>query len=101
MCTNTFVQAEYIITDSESAISCIFLDPLDTSEKNCCVTHGICDEKAENAMVQECKIDPPYNIPLEISDLSSKRYCYTVTASNDNHTVRVEGTFILGKNYVI
>ena len=94
-CTNKFVRAEYIQTTYESTISCIFLNPYDTSEKTCCVTHEGCDKNGpEN--VQECKTDPPYNIQLEVSDCSSQRYCYTVTASNGTYAVKVEGTFTLG-----
>jgi hypothetical protein len=101
-CINKFVRAEYIDAISESAISCIFLNLSDTSEKTCCVTHEICDERGPES-VQECRTDPPYKISLEISDRSNQRYCYTVTASNDSHTVKVEGNFTLGKNknYVI
>jgi hypothetical protein len=96
-CTNNFVRTEYTEFASESAISCIFLNPLDTSEKTCCVTHGRCDKNGPKR-VQKCRIDPPYNIPLEISDHSIQRYCYTVTASNDSHTVKVEGAFTLGND---
>ena len=104
-CTNNFVRAEYREADSISVISCIFLNPSDTSEKTCCVNHGRCDEKVPES-VQECKTDPPYSIPLKILSVSaSQRYCYIVTASNDIHTVKVEGTFTLGiannKNDVI
>lgn len=94
-CTNTFVQAGYVETASGSTISCIFLNSSDSSEKFCCVTHGECDKK-ESENVQECKSDPPYKIQLQISDLSERRYCYTVTASNDTYTVKVGGTFTLG-----
>ena len=92
---NNFVQAQYIEVTTGPAISCTFLNSSDTSEKNCCVTHGRCDEKGLEGVL-ECRKDPPYNIPFEISDRSSQRYCYTVTASNGSHTVKVEGTFILG-----
>lgn len=82
-------------TNSESTISCIFLNPSDTSEKTCCVTHGKCDKNGpEN--VQECKTNSPYSIQLEVPGHSNQRYCYTVTASNDTYTVKVEGTFTLG-----
>ena len=92
---NNFVKVQYTEATYESAISCTFLNQSDTSEKTCCATHGRCDESGPES-IQECKADSPYNIPLEISDRSIQRYCYTVTASNGSHTVKVEGTFTLG-----
>jgi hypothetical protein len=73
----------------------MFLDPNDTSEKTCFVTHGLCDhEKPENA--QKCSKNSPYIIQFQVSDRSSRKYCYTVTASNRTYTVKVNGTLVLG-----
>ena len=82
----------YKETSSESTISCVFLNQSDNSEKTCCVTYNLCDLTG----TQKCNKISPYNIKLELSGHSSETYCYTVTASNDNYTVKVEGTFTLG-----
>ena len=76
-----------------SSISCVFLNQSDASEKTCCVTYGPCDQPHRRSG-QACSKDTSYNIQLEVADQS--RYCYTVTASNKSHTVKVEGTFTLG-----
>ena len=65
----------------------------DTSEKECCVTYGLCDRR-EHKSTQTCNRNSPYNIQLEVADRS--RYCYTITASNESHTVKLEGIFTLG-----
>ena len=94
-CMNDFMQVVYRDT---STISCIFLNQSDTSKKTCCVTYRRCDQKKPgNTPITNCSRDSSYNIHLEVADYSSQNYyCYTVTASNDTHTVKVEGTFTLG-----
>ena len=100
-CTNNFVRAEYRETAFESTISCIFQNPSDTSEKTCCATLRRCDN-IESENVQYCITESPYNIQLEISDrsMTNQRYCYTVTANNDTYTMKVEGTFTLGRHAI-
>lgn len=84
-------------TSSESTIACIFQNPSDTSEKRCCIMYQQCDQR-ETQIVQECSEDFPYRIELKAPGLSSQRYCYTVTANNGTHTVKVEGNLtLLGK----
>ena len=89
-CINDFVQVMY---NSESIISCIFLNRFDASEKTCCVKHHLCDQHgSEN--VQECSNDFPYDIKLNIYGGSGQTvHCYTVSASNSTYTMRVDGTF--------
>lgn len=95
-CTNNFVQVEHKVSSIESTISCVFLNQADTSEKSCCVTYRPCDQR-ERGSAQICNRESPYNIKLKVTDPSSKDYYYyTVTARNDSHTVKIEGTFILG-----
>lgn len=88
-CTNNFVQVMYT---SESILSCVFLDLNDTSDKICCVTHRLCDQD-KPGNTQKCSRNFPYNIQLQdlVSNPSSQKYCYTVTASNGTHTVKVNG----------
>ena len=86
----------YKETSSESIISCIFLNPSDSDTSECCISYQPCDHEGTN--VQECSDKFPYSIELEASDRSSQRYCYTVTARNATHTVKVEGNFTLGKS---
>jgi hypothetical protein len=83
--------------ETSTSISCVFLNQSDTSEKTCCVTYGSCDQREPGSTpAYNCSRDSPYNIQLEAADHSSQRYCYIVTASNDTHSVKVEGTFTLG-----
>ena len=87
----------YRQTSSESTISCIFLNPSDTSEKICCVVYQLCDQEFEETEnIQECNNNLPYSIELDVSGNSSRMYCYSVTASNDTYTVKVEGNFTTG-----
>ena len=89
---NNFVQVMY---RENSTISCVFLNQSDTSEKECCVTYGLCDRReAQHKNTPTCNRNSPYNIQLEVADRS--RYCYTITASNESHTVKLEGIFTLG-----
>ena len=92
---NDFVQVVHKETSSESTISCAFQNQSDTSDKKCCVTHQLCDQQ-ESQKFNKCNNDSPYNIQLKALSHSSQRYCYTVTASNDTYTVKVEGNFIAG-----
>ena len=90
----------YRETFTESTVSCVFLNQSDTSEKTCCVTHRLCDQKIlENTL--RCNKDSTYNNVIELEVYfghlsTSQKYCYAVIASNDTYTVKVEGTFTLG-----
>ena len=73
----------------------MFPNQSDISEKTCCITHQLCDQK-EPQDTQECNKDLQYKIDLEASVSSGQLYCYTVIATNDTYTVKVEGRFIAG-----
>lgn len=70
------------------------------SEKTCCVIYRPCDQEGYQN-IQECNVDFPYMINLDISGDSGQVYCYTVTASSDTYTVKVNGTFTSGKITVV
>ena len=95
-CTNNFVQVEYKENTSDSTISCVFPNQSDISEKVCCITHQLCDQKER--ISQECNKHLQYKIDLEASESvsSGQLYCYTAIASNNTYTVKVEGSFITG-----
>ena len=92
-CSNMFVRVLYRENSMGSSITCEFLNQSDASEKTCCVTYGPCDQPDLRSRLT-CNKDTSYNIQLEVADRS--RYCYTITASNKSHIVKVEGTFTLG-----
>ncbi len=78
-----------------SSISCVFLNRSDTSEKTCCVTFRPCDQREPgNTQICNDTRDSSYVIHLKVDGHSSN--CYTVTASNDTYSMKVEGAFILG-----
>lgn len=89
-CSNNFVHVVY-----KETISCVFLNQSDTSEKTCCISYQLCDQSGpQNNPV--CTKDFSHNIQLEVSGPSGQVYCYTITASNDTYTAKVEGSFIAG-----
>ena len=98
-CTNSFVQVVYRETSSVSIISCEFLNRSDTYDKLCCVAYIPCNKKEPGSHNKTCgrSRDSLYNIQLEVIDQTYD--CYTVTASNDTYTVKVEGTFTLGTEH--
>ena len=84
-----------IVFIKTSMISCVFLNPFDTSAKTCCVRYELYEQKgAKN--ISQCNNNMPYMIQLEVSSNSSQIYHYTVTANNDTYTVTVEGKFTRG-----
>ena len=90
-CTNNFVQVVYNETNTESTISCVFKNQSDVSEKSCCITYGLCDQKmSQNSL--ECRIES------DVSDSvsSGQMYCYTAIASNETYSVKVKGSFTAG-----
>ena len=82
----------YKETYTELTISCVFLNQSDASDKQCCVTYQLCN-KNEPQNDQVCNED--FN-ELKLSGHSGQSFCYTVTASNDTYTVKVEGNFTTG-----
>lgn len=97
-CTNNFVQIVY--NGQTSTITCIFLNPSDTSKKTCCIVlyH---QKMSENLQNPECIQTKAYKIELEVSGNSSQIYYYTIKASNDTYTVEVEGNFTTGVIYYL
>ena len=85
-CTNRFVDVRY--NPADSTISCVFLNPMNTSIKSCRVTYGPCDQE-QTETVENSSTELSSNITLRIPRGS---YCYTVTASSDTFTIAVEGT---------
>jgi hypothetical protein len=79
-------------------ISCVFQNQSDNSGKTCCITYQACDQKGPQSF-RECNGDIRHELEIELDLVTPDRlYCYTVTASNDAHTVNVKGSFISG-NY--
>ena len=86
-CANQFVAVRY--NSADSTISCTFLNPMDTSIKSCRVTYGPCGQEPTQSVQKFSSVELPNNIALTIMPRGT--YCYTVTASNDNFTVSIEG----------
>lgn len=97
---NNFVQVVHKEITSGSTISCVFLNPSDTSEKTCCIILRPCDQKEFNDDQNEhCSKTSSYNIQIDASGHSNKNYCYTVSARNDTYTAKVEGSIIIAGLY--
>ena len=94
-CNNTFVQVIYRETNSESIISCVFLNQSDTSEKTCCITLRLCDQEGLDNARQECNKTSSYDVQLEVTGRSNEKYCYSVTARNDTFATKVEGIIVI------
>lgn len=86
-CTNRFIDVRY--NPADSTISCVSLNPTNTSIKSCRVTYGPCGQEQTQTVERVSSIELPSNITLIIPHGS---YCYTVTASSDTFTIAVEGT---------
>jgi hypothetical protein len=100
-CTNNFVQVFYNESSSGSIISCVFLNPSDTSEKTCCVIYQLCDqERIDSEMAPGCNKSVLQEIELKVFVNSSETYCYTVTASNDTYIIKVDANFTKGIIYL-
>ena len=88
-CTNNFVTIK--LNRAASAISCIFIDELDTSEKSCSVVYGLCNEaQMKLAALSPNTTSSSATLDLILSD-SSATYCYNLTASNSTYEIMVEG----------
>ena len=88
-CINRFVDVQYNSVDS--TISCTFLNQMDTSIKSCSITYGPCGQNRTQRVEERSSLALPNNVTLMITLHASGSYCYTVTASNDNFTIAVEG----------
>ena len=74
---------------ADFTITCVSLNPTNTSIKSCRVTYGPCDQQQTQTVEGVSSIELPSDITLMIPRGS---YCYTVTASSDNFMIAVEGT---------
>ena len=87
-CSNRFVDVRY--DSSDSTISCAFLNQTDTSIKSCSVTYGSCNQQQSQTTVSGMStVASPNNVTLSIEPQGS--FCYTVSASNRDLTVAVDG----------
>ena len=84
----------YKETATGLSISCVFLNPSDTSEKSCCVTYGLCNQEMPQNQSLECK---EHRLRI-VSDsiISDQQYCYSAIASNTTYIVKMEGSFTAG-----
>ena len=93
-CTNNLVQIVYEETATESSISCVFLNPFDTSEKLCCIIYGLCHQILQNQSLK-CNEHRLSRIVTD-SVISGRQYCYSAIAGNATYIVKVEGSFTAG-----
>ena len=72
-----------------STILYTFLNGMDASIKSCRVTYGECGQTRTQSVQGNTSLALPNSDTLTV--MSRDSYCYTVTASNGNFTVAVEG----------
>ena len=92
--------------DRNSTVECTFLDTLDTEQIetfSCSIELNICqptEKKPVNKVFSGNVTDRRNNIlkiELTLETMSEKcEYCYTITASNNISTVKINGTFSRG-----
>ena len=75
-----------------STIYCTFLNKLDTTEKSCSIKYGLCNQGLVNSTQGFSATETPNSVSLKLTDLSDGAYCYVVTASSDNTTIKVKGS---------
>lgn len=83
---------------SINSINCTFLNKQDTSNKWCSVVYGQCLQTTQSA--QGNVTDSMNTVILTLTLDDQTQLCYTVTASNEDYTVEVFGSFKSGKFYV-
>ena len=81
---------------STSTILCTFLNELDTTEKSCSIRYGLCNQELVNSAQAFSTTETPNSVSLKLTDLSDGAYCYVVTASSDNTTIKVKGNLSKG-----
>ena len=89
---NEFVAVTF--DPSTNSINCTFLNKQDTSNKLCRVIYGQCSQPTTQS-TQGNVTDSMNSIILTLT-LDDPKLCYIVTASNEDYTVEVEGSFRLG-----
>ena len=76
---------------ADSTISCVLLNPTNTSIKSCRVTYGHCDQEQDQNVEGVSSADLPNNNIITVK-VPRGSYCYTATASTDDFIVAVEGS---------
>jgi hypothetical protein len=78
---------------TNTTISCIFLNELDTSPKSCNVRYGICGQESSTIQGNDSNKSPlKISIELNSSILGSTNCCYIITASNETYEIKVNGS---------
>ena len=87
-CTNRSVDVRY--DSSDSTISCAFLNQTDTSIKSCSVNYGPCGQQQSQTTVSGMStVASPNTVTLSIKPRGT--FCYTVSASNRDFTIEIDG----------
>ena len=79
--------------DSNSTITCTFIDEVDATEKYCRIDYGLYDEGLTYSTQGSSNEN---TVSLSLTNLVSGQYQYIVLAGSDVATVRVEGNFTKG-----
>lgn len=95
---NSFVN---IVNDlATDTIICSFPNQIDTGDKLCSIEYQQCRLLSVSPPIRlnaTTKSRPnSYQFQLMIDRSNAAMYCYTVTASNSTHIVRVKGTLVYG-----
>lgn len=100
---NNLVDIEY--RDHDKTILCTFMDLVDSRESVfiCSVEYVQCQQMLTSTWKRAngTESNNPKILLIKLNFDTSVRaeYCYTITASNNVATVKVEGTFYEGKYY--
>ena len=80
-----------IESTTRPTITCEFTNQLDSSNKSCNVSYGLCGQQLSRTAQGSSSPEEPNIIRVEL-DLSdpAAMYCYTVSASNDTFTAVVD-----------
>ena len=78
-----------------SAITCTFLNDLDTSIKSCVVMYGQCGQELKQTTQGNSTVEDPNTISLPVD--SDRIDCYVVTASSGLFSVIVDSQAEIGR----
>lgn len=92
---NDFV--DVTVNSTANVINCTFVDQQSTSVKMCSVEYRLCSEQVPVGNTNGSVNGSIFSIILMLSLDEQSDYCYTVSASNGDYTVEVEGSIIRGK----
>ena len=91
---NNFIRVYF---DSNSTITCVFISELDAAEKSCRIDYYSVNDKGRTNRIQgNTTNDKPNIVSLSLINLEDGQYRYTILASSNTTTVRVEGDFTKG-----